>query len=133
MDQRKYKVIFEDYTNRHFVKNFRRKYRSKWDRTEESIIFVCEHIQNMLQTNRADLISTRGNFRLVKLDFAIFGLKISPKSSGNRCILLLDDETGVVRVLLVYSKNDITTVNETQEWKRIIKNQYKEVGEIFGL
>ena len=133
MDQHKYKVIFEDYTKRHFIKNFEKKYKSQWDKTLDDIIFVCEHIENMLSTKRADLISVADNCRLVKLDFAIFGLKISPKSSGNRCILFLDDDMGIVKVLLVYSKNDISTNNETQAWKNIIKTQYPEMEKIFNL
>src|SRR5574344_460603 len=133
MDQYKYKVIFEDYTKRHFIKKFERKYKPQWEKTQDDIIFVCEHIENMLSTKRADLISVADNCRLVKLDFAIFGLKISPKSSGNRCILLLDDDMRIVKVLLVYSKNDNSTRNETQEWKNIIKNQYPSVGDIFNL
>lgn len=71
----------------------------------------------MFFTKRADLISVADNYRLVKLDFAIFGLKISPKASGNRHILFLDDNIGVVKILLIYSKNDIPAQNETQEWK----------------
>lgn len=125
MDRRKYKVIFEDYTKRHFIKNFEKRYKSQWDKTKDDIIFVCEHIENMLLTKRADLISVVNGYRLVKLDFAIFGIKISPKASGNRCILLLDDDIGSVRILLIYSKNDIPTRNETQEWKNIIKSQYQ--------
>ena len=101
MDQHKYKVVFEDFTKRHFIKNFEKKYKSQWNKTQDDIIFVCEHIENMLLTKRADLISVADNYRLVKLDFAIFGLKISPKSSGNRCILLLDDDMRIVKVLLV--------------------------------
>lgn len=133
MDRRKYKVVFEDYTRRHFIKNFEKKYKSKWNKTQDDIIFVCEHIENMLSTKRADLISVADNCRLVKLDFAIFGMKISPKSSGNRCILFLDDDMRIVKILLVYSKNDIPTHNETQEWKNIIKAQYPSIGEIFSL
>lgn len=133
MDQHKHKVVFEDYSKRHFIKNFEKKYKSRWTKTQDDIIFVCEHVENMLLTKRADLISVADNYRLVKLDFAIFGLKISPKSSGNRCILLLDDDMRTVKVLLVYSKNDISTHNETQEWKNIIRNQYPSVGEIFDL
>ena len=133
MDQHKYQVVFEDYTKRHFIKNFEKKYKPRWAKTQDDIIFVCEHVENMLLTKRADLISVADNYRLVKLDFAIFGLKISPKSSGNRCILLLDDDMRTVKVLLVYSKNDISTHNETQEWKNIIRNQYPSVGEIFDL
>lgn len=133
MAQHKYNVVFEEYTKRHFIKNFEKKYKSKWNKTQDDIIFVCEHIENMLLTKRADLISVSENSRLVKLDFAIFGLKVSPKSSGNRCILFLDDEIKIVKVLLVYSKNDISTNNETQAWKNIIKSQYPELAEIFNL
>lgn len=133
MDQHKYKVVFEDFTKRHFIKNFEKKYKSQWNKTQEDIIFVCEHIENMLLTKRADLISAADNCRLAKLDFAIFGIKRSPKASGNRCILFLDDDMGIVKILLVYSKNDISTHNETQEWKNIIKAQYPSIGEIFNL
>lgn len=133
MDQYKYRVIFEDFAKRHFIKNFEKKYKSQWNKTQDDIIFVCEHIDKMLLTKRADLISVADNFRLVKLDFAIFGLKISPKSSGNRCILFLDDRMRTVRILLVYSKNDIPTHNETQEWKNIIKIQYPNTKDIFNL
>ena len=133
MDRCKYKVIFEEFTKRHFIKSFEKKYKSQWSKTQDDIVFVCEHIENMLLTKRADLISIADGCRLVKLDFAIFGIKISPKASGNRCILLLDDSMGIVRILLVYSKNDIPTHNETQEWKSIIKAQYPNVGEIFNL
>ena len=133
MAQHKYNVVFEEYTKRHFIKNFEKKYKSKWNKTQDDIIFVCEHIENMLLTKRADLISVAENSRLVKLDFTIFGLKVSPKSSGNRCILFLDDEIKIVKVLLVYSKNDISTNNETQAWKNIIKSQYPELAGIFNL
>lgn len=133
MDQHKYKVVFEDFTKRHFIKNFEKKYKSKWDKTQDDIIFVCEHIENMLLTKHADLISVADNYRLVKLDFAIFGLKISPKSSGNRCILLLDDAMRIVKVLLVYSKNDISARNETQEWKNIIRGQYQSIAKLFNI
>ena len=133
MDQYKYRVIFEDFAKRHFIKNFEKKYKSQWNKTQDDIIFVCEHIDKMLLTKRADLISVADNFRLVKLDFAIFGLKISPKSSGNRCILFLDDRMRIVIILLVYSKNDIPTHNETQEWKNIIKIQYPNIKDIFNL
>ena len=133
MAQHKYNVVFEEYTKRHFIKNFEKKYKSKWNKTQDDIIFVCEHIENMLLTKRTDLISVAENSRLVKLDFAIFGLKVSPKSSGNRCILFLDDEIKIVKVLLVYSKNDISTNNESQAWKNIIKSQYPELAGIFNL
>ncbi|MBR3595288.1 hypothetical protein IKL45_03625 [Candidatus Saccharibacteria bacterium] len=133
MGQHKYKVIFENFTKRHFIKTFEKKYKSKWNQTQDDIIFMCEHIDNMLLTKRADLISIAENHRLAKLDFAIFGIKISPKASGNRCILAIDDDLNIVRILLVYSKNDIPAKNETQEWKNIIKAHYSDVASLFNL
>ena len=82
--------------------------------TERTIITICEGIDNMLQYNRADLISTSGCYKLVELDFAIEGTRMSPKASGNRCILFVDEDTRTVRTLLVYSKNEISPPNETQ-------------------
>jgi len=94
---------------------------------------ACERIDNMILYSRADCISASGEYQLVKLNFAVEGTQTSPKSSGNRCILLVDNSTRLVRVLLVYSKNEISEPNETQKWKDIIKNEYREVAEIFGL
>lgn len=133
MDQCKYNVVVEPFAERHFIKSFAKKYKTQWVKTLNNIIFICEHIENVLKTQRADLISVGGNCRLVKLDFAIFGLKISPKKSGNRCILMVDDKTRTVRILLVYAKTDLPLKNETQEWKSMIKGEYKDVAEAFGL
>ena len=133
MAQLKYDVIFEEYTRRHFIKAFEKAYKNRWGDTMEYIVFMCEHIDTMLQTKRADFITGFGNKKIVKLDFAINGLKISPKSSGNRCILLVDDDSKKVSVLLVYSKNDIPTKGETAAWKRIIKNEYMQLLKGFNL
>ena len=135
MDQCKYNVSFEPFAERHFIKSFAKKYKSSWTKTRDSIEFMCQHIDNVLKSQRADLIteSSDGNYRLVKLDFAIFGIKVSPKRSGNRCILCVDDEMRLVRVLLVYAKTDLPSRNETQEWKRLVRDEYKDVRELFNL
>ena len=133
MDQCKYNVVVEKFAERHFIKTFLKKYKSNWVETLKYIIFMCEHIENMLKTQRADLIFANGDYRLVKLDFAIFGSKVSPKKSGNRCILAVDDKLRLVRVLLVYTKTDLPSKNETQQWKNIIRGEYKDLAKIFGL
>ena len=133
MDQFNYKVQFEPFTERHFVKKFIKEYNEKWFVTERAIIAVCERIDNMLQYNRADIISTSGCYKLVKLDFAIAGTRMSPKSSGNRCILFVDEDARAASVLFVYSKNEISPPNETQKWKAIIKDEYKNVSKLFFL
>lgn len=131
MDQCKYNVVVEPFSERHFIKSFAKKYRTQWTKTLDNIIFMCEHIENVLKTKRADLISVNGDYRLVKLDFAIFGLRISPKKSGNRCILLVDDKMRTVRVLLVYAKTDLSSKSETQEWKKMVREEYKDVADKF--
>jgi len=98
-----------------------------------SFCLQLQRIDNMLQYRRADLISSVGSYKLVKLDFAVVGTQMSPKSSGNRCILFVDEDIRAVRILLVYSKSDTSSPNETQWWKALVKNEYSDISEIFGL
>ena len=128
-----YAVEFDQFTERHYIRTFRKAYNDKWATTEIAIRDVCQRIDTMLQYSRADCISTVEAYQLVKLDFAVTDTNVSSKSSGNRCILFVDNEKLLVRVLLVYSKNDISPPNETQKWKTIIKNEYPEIAKIFGL
>jgi hypothetical protein len=133
MDVSNYRVEFDEFARHHFVKKFEKQYKSHWAKTELDIINVCERIDMMLQYNRADLITYSDCYKLVKLDFAVEGTKMSPKKSGNRCILLINDDIRLVKILLVYSKNDAKTGQETVWWKRIIKNNYVNVAKIFRL
>jgi len=133
MGQFNYSVQFEPFSRRHYVKKFQKEYKDKWLATERTIIAVCERIDNMLRYSRADLISSLGRYKLVKLDFAVEGTRMSPKASGNRCILLIDEDTRAVKILLVYSKNEISSPNETQKWIAVIKDEYEEIARIFGL
>ena len=133
MEQFNYRVAFEPFAERHYIKKFQKEYKDKWPATERTIIAVCERIDNMLRYSRADLISISGNYKLVKLDFAVEGTQISPKASGNRCILIIDEDARAVNILLVYSKNEISPPNETQKWKNIIKDEYREIAKIFSL
>ena len=133
MEKFNYRVQFEPYTERHYINKFKKAYKDKWLATERTIIAVCERIDNMLQYNRADLISASGCYKLIKLDFAVEGTRISPKASGNRCILFVDEDTRSVKILLVYSKNEISSPNETHKWKSIIRDEYRELSEFFDL
>lgn len=87
----------------------------------------------MLDFARADLIASVGYSKLVKLDFAIAGTRVSPKASGNRCILYINEETRHVEVLIAYSKNEIGPPNETTKWKQLLKAQYNDIAQIFSL
>ena len=129
-----YTVFFEPFTDNHYIKKFIKKYKERaWDNTQKAIIAMCMRIDSVLLSKRADCISTIDSCKLVKMDFAVDGTHISPRSSGNRCILYINEEERHVRVLLVYSKNDISLKNETQEWKNIIKKEYSDIEKLFSL
>lgn len=133
MEAQNYSVEFEAFTERHYTKTFAKKYRNAWGGTLKDIEEVCKRIDAVLEYKRADLISAAGQYKLVKLDFVVEGTRVSPKSSGNRCILVVDEDTRKVRILLVYSKNDISEPNETAKWKAAVKQEYADVAKIFNL
>ncbi len=133
METSNYSVEFDDYTTRHYIKSFEKKYKTAWDKTQDDLIEVCRRIDSMLEYKRADLIASVDQFKLVKLDFAVEGTKISPKSSGNRCILVINEDYRSARILMVYSKNNIGSPNETSKWKKTIKHQFSDIAEIFTL
>ncbi len=133
MEASNYGVEFDDFTGRHYVKSFEKRYKSAWDKTKNDIVEMCKRIDNMLQLKRADLINQNGSHKLVKLDFAVEGTKISPKTSGNRCILHINEELRIVRILLVYSKNEISEPHETVKWKTAIKDHFTDIRNIFDL
>lgn len=133
METSNYGVEFDPFTSRYYIKTFEKKYKFKWSATQSDIEEVCRRIDVMLRLKKADLISESGIHKLVKLDFAVEGTKLSPKTSGNRCILHINEELHVVRVLLIYSKNDVCEPNETTKWKTVVKNQFADIRDIFNL
>ena len=131
MDQSNYNVIFEDFTERHYIKDFAKKYGGAWNKTKSDIVSVCERIDMMLQYKRADSIKEIGVFKLVKLDFAVENTHVSPKASGNRCILCVNEDDRTVRILLVYGKNHIEFGQETVWWKEKVFSAFDDVKRIF--
>ncbi len=128
-----YSCSWREFAERHYAKVFSKKYKASWLSTRNDIDDVCRRIDRVLDFARADLIASVGSSKLVKLDFAVAGTRVSPKASGNRCILYIDEESRHVDVLIAYSKNEIGPPNETAKWKQLIKSQYADVAEIFSL
>jgi hypothetical protein len=125
-----YSVTIEEYALRHYIKNFQKKYKGAWGITLRSVIAELERIDGLLKTDKADLISKEGDAKIVKTDFRVAGTKESAKTSGNRCIILVDEKQKTVKVLLIYSKTDLSGTNETAEWKSLVKKNYPEVKSI---
>lgn len=125
-------VQIEHFANNHFIKNFKKKYRSSWDVTLEAIKATLVRIDNFLNTDKAEVIIDREDVKIIKAEFKIAGTEVSAKSSGNRYIVAWHKYDNVVFVLLVYGKTDISSKNnETAEWKNIIKTNYSKYKELF--
>lgn len=118
----KYSVVFSDYAEKNYTKDFEKKYKKHWDVTRESIITTLERISNLSGTKLIDFICiSNKDTCLVKFDFKVAKTNKSAKTSGNRCILEVCNRTFSVRVLLIYSKEHISRDGkETLWWKEHI-------------
>jgi hypothetical protein len=124
MEEGNFIVTIEPFAQRHFIKSFAKKYKSAWDITLRAIIAELERLDNLLRTDRTEIIIDRGGIKIVKTKFRVAGTQDSAKSSGNRCIAVWHVEAGRVSLLLVYAKTDLPGHNETAVWKQIVKDNY---------
>lgn len=127
-----FEVVIEEFAERHFVKNFRKKYKDAWDITERAIIASLARVDNLIgKTTQIEIIHSKREHRIAKLDFSVAGTRLSAKSSGNRAIVYINVNSRVCRLLIIYSKNDICSPDETQKWKNMMKNNYLMIWNIF--
>lgn len=122
-----YSVTIEDFAERHYIKNFQKKYKGAWEVTLRSIVAELERIDMLLETDRAEMITHVGEIKIVKTSFRVAKTKESAKTSGNRCIVIVDEKASRVSVLLVYTKTDLPSTNETAEWKKLVLGNYPEM------
>jgi hypothetical protein len=115
----KYSVVFAEYAERHFIKDFEKKYKKNWDATRQSIVDALERISKLSGTNYLDFVcpSNKETF-LAKFDFKVAKTNVSAKTSGNRCILEVCNKKLEVKILLVYCKDHIdrSSKQETLWW-----------------
>lgn len=126
----KYIVIFESFTERHFIKFFARKYKGAWGITLKTITEEFAQIDFLFLKNTAETIVDLKEVKICKTEFKIAGTQESRHGSGNRCIVAIHKNTNKICVLLVYHKNDLGGGNETANWKRIIKENYPDYSEM---
>ena len=135
-----FSVTFTDYSKRHYLKDFEKRYKGKqWDYTKKSIIEDLSRLR--IENNTTQLSSQIDELKyddqeyLAKYDFKVALTKESTKSSGNRCILYINNKTDTIKILLIYNKKDLPkNKDETKfimdeiennfesEIKRLIKN-----------
>jgi hypothetical protein len=123
----KYQVVFEQYAETHYVKDFEKKYKTNWAVTRQSIESSLERIFNLEGTSHLDFIYKTTKETLVfKFDFKVAKTDVSAKTSGNRCMVEVYNQKMEVRVLLVYSKGHIDRSDgqETMWWRGHVENAF---------
>lgn len=122
----KYKVFFSDFSVKKYGKSFSKKYGKKaWSTTEVSIKESLERIANIEGKEILSFIcNTNNNTIFAKYAFRIANSNISPKISGNRCILEICNRKRCVEILFIYCKSHIPSreKNETNWWKKIVSD-----------
>ncbi len=121
-----YTVSVELFAKRHYIKDFKKKYKGAWDITWCAIQKEFKNFGILFEENIAETITDCGSVKICKTEFRIAGTGHSRHGSGNRCIVALygGEEPNVV-ILLVYHKNHlIGTRNETAKWKSLVKKNY---------
>jgi hypothetical protein len=126
-----YSVAVEDFAERHFIKNFKKKYKGAWEMTWRAVVEEFKRMDSLLQTSIAETIVDSSEVKIVKTEFRVVGTNESRKGSGNRCIVAVNKTTSTVNVLLVYHKNDLNSASETACWKHLIKENYGQYTNLF--
>src|SRR3989344_4648701 len=122
-----YAVTIEPFADRHYIRTFYKKYKGAWDFTLSALTREFQSFDVILEKSIAEEITDRNaDVVICKTEFKISGTQESRHGSGNRCIVAKHRNTNKICVLLVYSKNDLGSGNETAGWKNIIKGNYPQ-------
>lgn len=122
----RYTVNIEKFAERHYVKNFEKKYHRAWDITIEALVREFQSFDILLDRSIAEVITETQALKICKVEFKVAGTNFSRHGSGNRCIVAVHKDSGTVNVLLVYHKSDLGAGNETARWKQIVRENYPQ-------
>lgn len=126
-----YRVLFEPYASRHYIKDFEKKYKGAWLTTRKAIVSEFRNIDMLIHSGRAKppIHRTYDNAQwIIKHEFVIAGMHEGKKTSGRRIIAYVNDAERVVHILLVYNKGHADKKSsETAWWERTVKSEYKEL------
>lgn len=127
-DSEDYRVIVGEYAMRHFIKRFAKDYSGKrWDVTMISIEQDLRRVHALQSTQQVDELRRGSGCILFKYDFAVAQSGVSPKASGNRCVVFLDSETHVQTILMLYAKTDLPKNQGETAWiLKTVQDEYKD-------
>jgi len=69
-----------------------------------------------MQAGSKDRYFQEDEIGIFKYDFKIAGTNFSPKSSCNRVIFSLNNNTGIIQILLVYGKDHCDKMHSENQW-----------------
>ena len=128
-DDEDYRIYFSEYAQRHYIKRFARDYKGKrWSVTQDSIFQDLKRVHYMQESQQVDELKSGKDCKLFKYDFAVAQSGVSPKASGNRCIIFLDSANHRQDVLMVYSKTDLPkNMHENQYINKVIAREFSDL------
>jgi len=111
-DNNLFTVKFSDYAKNHYLKRFEKDYSGKqWDVTVESILQDLARIKtsasDLQRTQQVDELWHKDSYWIFKYDFRVALTRESTKSSGNRCIVFLDNAMNRIEILFIFGKGDL--------------------------
>ncbi|MGI9027508.1 MAG: hypothetical protein ACR2FM_01530 [Candidatus Saccharimonadales bacterium] len=130
-DNEDYRVVVSSYAKRYYIKRFSKDYKARvWVATERSILEQLKRIHAVQRSAKVDELKRGSGCLLFKYDFAVAQTNVSPKASGNRCVVFLDSQTHIQTILLVYGKGDLPKNKaETQFIFQTISDEFNNLWE----
>ena len=114
-----FNVEFTQYAEKHYCKDFLKKYKTKqWLETKNTITDALERSFLLQDTSLIDNLkfSQEDGVGIFKLDLRVARTNSSPKGSGNRVIFSLCNNTGNIKILLVYGKTHCDKKHTETQW-----------------
>jgi hypothetical protein len=75
-----------------------------------------KRVHAIQDSTKVDELKRGSGCLLFKFDFAVAQTNVSPKASGNRCMVFLDAETHQQTILVAYGKGDIPKNQPESQW-----------------
>lgn len=123
-----YRVVFSDFAQRYFIKQFSKNYPGKqWTITQDSIFEQLKRVHAIQSTQQVDELKNCADCLLFKYDFAVAKTNVSAKTSGNRCVIFLDKLTQQQTILVLYHKSHLPkNKHENQYIDAVLKDEFPQ-------
>jgi hypothetical protein len=131
-DNNLFTVKFSDYARHHYLKRFEKDYKGRqWDITVDSIFQDLTRIKtsesDLQKTQQVDELWHKDDYWIFKYDFRVAQTRESTKSSGNRCVVFIDNVANRITILIIYGKGDLPKNTGEQAYiERTLSKEFKD-------